>query len=156
MQEQEWSNFIASVSSMLSSLGAPPHLQSPWVYLASSLVLHHLNTVLPFSQLRSCAWRDGWPETGWSVLTGTRTSACSRLPLDLCLMKECVPLFAVKLYFQFLAQKGKVWPSLRIYQTWNQLQDVMSPSRVRSGPKPQWNQYVISFLQPQRNLIVKE
>lgn len=66
------------------------------------------------------------------------------------LMKDCFPHFTVKLYFQFLAQKGNVWPRLRIYQAWNQLRDVMSPFGVRSGPNPQWNKHV-SFLRPQRN-----
>lgn len=67
------------------------------------------------------------------------------------LMKDCFPYFTGKLYFQFLAQKGNVWPRLRIYQAQNQLRDVMRPFGVSSGPKPQWNKHVISFLWPQRS-----
>jgi hypothetical protein len=67
------------------------------------------------------------------------------------LMKDCFPYFTGKLYFQFLAQKGNVWPRLRIYQARNQLRDVMRPFGVSSGPKPQWNKHVISFLWPQRS-----
>lgn len=69
------------------------------------------------------------------------------------LMKDCFPHFTAELYFQFLPQKGNVWPRLRIYQAWNQLRDVMSPFGVRSGPKPQRNQHLVSFLLPQRTLL---
>lgn len=43
------------------------------------------------------------------------------------LMKDCLPYFTAELYFQFLAQKGNVWPRLRIYQAQRQLRDVMRP-----------------------------
>lgn len=69
------------------------------------------------------------------------------------LMKDCFPHFTAELYFQFLPRKGNVWPRLRIYQAWNQLGDVMSPFGVRSGPKPQRNQHLVSFLLPQRTLL---
>lgn len=64
------------------------------------------------------------------------------------LLRDCYPHLTVKLYFQFLAEKGNVWPSLRIYQAWNQLGVIMTSFGIRSGPKPQWNQYVISFPLP--------
>lgn len=69
------------------------------------------------------------------------------------LMNDCVLHFTVKLYFQFLAQEGNVCPSLRIYQAWNQLWDVMSPFGVRSGLKLQQNQHVVSFILPQSNPV---
>jgi hypothetical protein len=53
------------------------------------------------------------------------------------LVKYCFPHFTMKLCFQFLPVKGNIWPSLRIYQPWNELGDVISPFGITSGPKPQ-------------------
>lgn len=55
--------------------------------------------------------------------------------------------------FNFCLRREMSGQGLEFIKPGNQLRDVMSPFGVRSGPKPQRNQHLVSFLLPQRTLL---